>query len=364
MAQPYSWQQAGWRNFSYEASFFTDAERQFIYQSGISIGIQKSLSVDDREAIKIASLSDEALNTSEIEGEYLDRDSLQSSIQRYFQLKKPHPNSNPRENGIANMMVDMHLTFDEPLTHDKLFAWHAMVMNGRTDVEAVGQYRFHDEPMQIMSARLDEPRVHYEAPPSENIAEEMQAFVEWFNQSKGKLPSLVRAGIAHAYFELIHPFEDGNGRIGRTLIEKVLAQSFGQPTLIAVSQTIQNHKRAYYEALATVNRSTDFTQWLRYFCDMILEAQQYTIASINFLIDRARFFDNYASQLNARQLKMVNRIFAEKLTGFKGGVSVKNYISVTKTSPATANRDLNDLVAKGIMERTGQFKSTRYWFTG
>jgi len=360
----YSWQQSDWRNFSYDETKLKQLERDFLRLSGVAIGIRRSLNDENRKMVRVSFLSDEAWGTSEIEGEILDRESLQSSIQRYFNLKEPLSKNHPRENGIARMMVNLYRSFDDALSHDTLFRWHKMLMNGRTDLAAVGQYRFHSEPMQIVSGRIDKPRVHYEAPPSERVQDEMDAFVEWFNISRDQLTPLVRAGIAHLYFEHIHPFEDGNGRIGRALIEKALAQSLAQPTLIAVSQTIQGAKKVYYDALEASNSSNEVTDWLLYFGAMVLDAQQFTINSIEFLIWQTQFFDRYATQLNARQTRMLKRIFQEGLRGFTGGMSVKNYIAITKTSPATAGRDLNDLVGKGIMHRTGERKSTRYWMVG
>lgn len=357
----YAWQQDDWRNFSYDAPKLEAFERRFLHLSGIGIGIYKALSDDDKEAMKISFLSNEALGTSEIEGLMLDRESLQSSIQRYFQFKSPLSKNHPKENGIAQVMVDLYRQFDAPLSHKMLFDWHRMLMNGRTDLEAVGQYRFHDDPMRIVSFQSDKLQVHYVAPPSNMVSGEMERFIRWFNESRQTLSPLIRAGITHLYFELIHPFEDGNGRIGRALIEKSLAQSLGQPTLIAVSQTIKTHKKAYYEALKTANTRNEMTAWLLYACQMILDAQQFTIESIEFLIRKTRFFDQYTSQLNARQLKLMKRILRDNQTSFVGGVSVKNYIHMNKVSRATANRDLNDLVTKGIMERTGNAKSTRYW---
>ena len=359
----YAWQQNSWRHFAYDGLKLEAFERQFLHLSGVGIGIYKALSDDDKEAMKISFLSNEALGTSEIEGLILDRDSLQSSIQRYFQFKNPISKSYPRENGIAQVMVDLYRQFDAPLSHEMLFNWHQMLMNGRTDLEAIGQYRFHDDPMRIVSFQSDKLQIHYVAPPSNTVPNEMEQFIRWFNESRHTLPSLIRAGIAHLYFELIHPFEDGNGRIGRALIEKSLAQSLGQPTLIAISQTIKNHQKAYYEAIKTANTSNEITEWLQYACQMILDAQQFTIESIEFLIRKTRFFDQYTSQLNARQLKLMKRILRDNQTSFVGGVSVKNYIRMNKISRATANRDLNDLVMKGIMERTGNAKSTRYWLS-
>lgn len=361
MKKLYSWQQSDWREFVYDDNQLKALEDKFLRLSGIPIGIQKALTDDDREAVQVAFLLNEAQETSAIEGVTLDRDSLQSSIQRYFQFKKPLSKNHPRENGIAQMMVELYLNFDTPLSHQTLFAWHRMLMNGRTDLDAIGGYRFHEDPMRIVSRRADSVHVHYVAPPSASVHDEMELFIDWFNRSRETLSPLARAGVTHLYFELIHPFEDGNGRIGRALIEKSLAQSIGQPTLVAVSQMINQHKNAYYNAIEAANTSNEVTAWLLYFCQTVVDAQQYTIESIEFLIQKTRFFDKHAERLNVRQQKLIQRIFRENLKGFVGGVSVKNYISINKVSRFTANRDLNDLVAKGIMERTGKVKSTRYW---
>ena len=361
MNNTYTWQQNNWQNFSYDELKVKKYEEQFLHSSGISIGAQKALSYEEKEEIKISFLSDEAINTSKIEGELLDRDSLQSSIQQYFKLKNPISKNYPRESGMAKMMVDLYLNFETPLSQEMLFSWHKMIMNGRTDLESIGKYRSHKEPMQIVSNKMSGVKVHYEAPPSEDVGNEMTKFIKWFNNSESTLSPLTRAGIVHAYFELIHPFEDGNGRIGRALIEKSLAQSLKQPTLIAVSQIIQAKKKDYYQAISKINTSNKITDWLQYFCKMILEAQEYTTNSIEFLIKKTQFFDRNATQLNDRQTKLIKRIFRENLKGFTGGISVRNYIDITKTSPITANRDLNDLVTKDIMKRTGKLKSTRYW---
>ncbi len=362
MSNTYVWQKDDWHDFSYDKNRLSKLEKRFLHSSRILIGAQKKLSSQEKEEIKISFLSNEALNTSKIEGEILNRKSLQSSIKQYFQLKTPVSKQYPRENGMAKMMVDLYLHYKTPLSQKMLFSWHQMIMNGRTDLESVGQYRSHEDPMQIVSHKTSGVKVHYEAPPSRDMESEMKTFINWFNKSQKTLSPLIRAGIAHAYFELIHPFEDGNGRIGRALVEKSLAQSLQQPTLIAVSQIIQTQKKVYYQAISTTNANNDFTNWLEYFCEMVIEAQKFTIDSFEFLIQKTKFFDKYAKQLNERQLKLARRIFGENLKGFVGGVSVKKYISITHTSPITANRDLNDLVTKGIMRRTGKLKSTRYWF--
>ncbi|HEX9663313.1 MAG TPA: Fic family protein, partial [Candidatus Binatia bacterium] len=174
------------------------------------------------------------------------------------------------------------------------------------------------------------------------------------------LPALTRAGIAHLYFLTIHPFEDGNGRIARALSEKALSQALGQPTLIALSQTIQKNKKSYYEALHQSSRDNEITAWLGYFADTVLQAQDMTQRTIDFLIQKTKLYDRVKSQLNERQEKALARIFREGVEGFKGGLSAENYISITGAARATATRDLQGLVDKGVLSRTGALKSTRY----
>jgi Fic family protein len=322
------------------------------------------LDSDDKTRLTIELISNEALKTSEIEGEYLDRNSLQSSIRRHFGLDTDNRRVAPAEQGLAEMMVNLYRTFRKPLTHATLFAWHEMLMRGRQDLEDIGCYRTHAEPMQVVSGRIDAPKVHFEAPPSSRMAYEMDRFLAWFNdtgrEGRNPLPILARAGIAHLYFVSIHPFEDGNGRIGRALAEKALAQGLGQPTLIALAHCIERRRAAYYEALAQVSRGNELTEWLIYFAGTVLDAQCYTQQWVEFLIDKTKLYRRVQGRLNPRQEKALARMFREGPEGFKGGLSAENYIGLTRASRATATRDLHDLVEMGALMRTGERKHTRY----
>jgi Fic family protein len=192
----------------------------------------------------------------------------------------------------------------------------------------------------------------------------MDAFVAWFNDTapdgRSPLPPLTRAGMAHLYFETIHPFEDGNGRIGRALSEKALAQNLGQPSLIALAYTIEWKRKAYYDMLEASNKDNAVTLWLLYFAETVLDAQRVTLARVEFSVAKAKFYERLRGQFNERQEKAIARMFRAGIDGFKGGLSAENYISITKTSRATATRDLNDLVARGALTRTGELKHTRY----
>ena len=295
----------------------------------------------------------------------LNRDSVQSSLRRQFGLDTDHRRVPPAERGIADMMVVLYRGYADPLSDESLFAWHQMILDGRQDVRAIGRYRDHDDPMQVVSGPLHKPKVHFEAPSSSTMTAEMRKFVTWFSapapDGKSPLPApLTRAGIAHLYFVSIHPFEDGNGRIARALAEKVLSQAIGQPSLIALSHVIQRKRSAYYDALEAANKGNEVTPWLRYFATTILDAQQHSLALIDFLLAKTRFYDRFRSRLNERQAKVISRMFREGLDGFTGGLRASNYITITETSRATATRDLHELVAMGAFTSSGALKSTRY----
>jgi Fic family protein len=360
----WNWQHTDWPNFSYDAESMAPLEQRFLQSSGEVIGAVRHFSEDDSSQLRIELLSDEAVKTSEIEGEFLDRASVQSSLRRQFGLNTDNRPVRPQERGIAEMMANVYKNWFGPLHQGELFHWHSMLMAGNRYVETIGSYRRHDDPMQIVSGRLDKPTIHFEAPPSRQVAPEMVLFVDWFNQSRpggrATLPALTRAAIGHLYFETIHPFEDGNGRIGRALAEKSLAQNIGQPSLISLAFTIERDRKAYYSELERHQRKLDIAGWIAYFSETILEAQQATIDRIAFFLQKARFYDRFRGRLNERQEKVIARIFREGITGFKGGLSAENYISITATSRATATRDLQQLVEMGALTRTGERRHTRY----
>lgn len=360
----WNWQQADWPHFRYDKTKLEEFEVKFLKSEGILLGAFRHLNEDEKTALKIEIISNEAVMTSEIEGEYLNRDSVQSSIRRQFGLSSEKSSPSPAEQGIAEMMVHLYNTFNAPLTHETLFGWHRMLTAGRRDLTNIGSYRTHAEPMQVVSGYIGKVKVHFEAPPSQSVPSEMDQFMGWFKDTDSEgdhpLSALIRAGIAHLYFVCIHPFEDGNGRIGRAIAEKSLAQSLGEPTLIALSNTILNKRKEYYDALEAANKNNEITSWLIYFAKTVLDAQQYTQTYIDFLIAKTKLFDRLRDQLNDRQLKVLSRMFKEGPTGFKGGLSAENYLSITKTSRATATRDLAELVTLGALTQTGTLRHTRY----
>ncbi len=362
--QRWNWQQKDWPHFSFDAGKITHLEHQFLHQAGIFTGVIKHINEEDKKALTVQIICEEALKTSEIEGEILNRESVQSSIRRNFGLSTDSRKIPPAEQGISEMMLDVFHHFDRPLSDQLLFSWHTMLMQGRRDLKEVGRYRTTEEAMQVVSGPIHVPKVHFEAPPSKTLPDEMKRFIAWFNQTAraGKTPftPLLRAGIAHLYFESIHPFEDGNGRIGRAICEKSLSQSLNQPTLISLSPVINGNKKDYYAWLEKSNQHNEITGWLVYFAETILQAQELTQKLLDLLITKTKFLDGFKKELNARQEKVILRMFREEPAGFKGGLSARNYIAITETSPATATRDLQHLVQIGALISTGSLKGTRY----
>ncbi|NOD78505.1 MULTISPECIES: Fic family protein [unclassified Ruegeria] len=361
----WNWQNHDWPNFRYDAARLEPYEQQFLLSSGEVLGAVHHVNTSDRDQLRVDLLSEEAMKTSAIEGEMLDRLSVQSSLRRHLGLAPGSYPSKPREQGVSEMMVDVYSNYSEPLSHDTLFRWHDMLLSHDRHLETIGAYRSHEDAMQIVSGRIDRPTVHFEAPPSHQVPAEMDQFVTWFNRTAPDRPkplrALTRAGLSHLYFESIHPFEDGNGRLGRALAEKSLAQNIGQPSLIALAFTIERELKAYYDQLERHQKTLDVTPWLVWFAGTVLTAQQVTLERVGFFISKTHFYDRHRDQFNARQGKVIARLFKAGPDGFKGGLSAENYISITGTSRATATRDLQNLVEKGALIRTGELRYTRYW---
>lgn len=360
----WNWQDPDWPQYQYQAKDIQAFEQALLKASGLFLGVYTCLNPQDQDQLKIALLSEEALNTSAIEGEYLNRDSLQASLKRQFGLSAEKPHASPAEQGIAQMMLEVYRDYAAPLTDDTLYAWHRLLMKGRSDIQQ-GSYRTHTEPMLIVSGGRYEPTIHFEAPPSAQVPRLMNEFIMWFNDSAPTGPStlspIIRASIAHLYFETIHPFEDGNGRLGRALAEKALAQGLGQPSLIALSTIMEQQKKEYYTALKATNHTLDITPWLSYFAKTTLAAQARSQAQVEFLIQKARFFDTFDAKLNDRQRKVLLRMFKEGVQGFEGGLNAEKYIKIAQSSPATTTRDLQALVTMGALTKVGELRHTRYY---
>lgn len=356
----WNWQQADWPHFTYDQALYTQYEERFLLQSGQILGAFKHLPDEQKSDIHIELIAEESFLTSKIEGEYLDRNSIQSSLRQQFGLQEGRVSQDLREQGVSKMLTDVYRSHGKGLTHDLLDQWHGLLFEKIMD--QAGAYRTHSEPIQVVSGALHQPKVHFEAPPSKVVQSEMNAFINWFNQAHQtkQFRPLTIAAISHLWFESIHPYPDGNGRIGRALVEYSLSRSLGTPAIISLSTSIEKKRKNYYDALEKSNKHNSIDDWLSYFIPTLLDAQAESLKTVDFVIQKAQFYDRFRGQLNERQAKVIARIFKEGLEGFKGGLSAGNYLKITQTSVATATRDLSNLVTKGAFTRTGERKSTRY----
>ena len=361
-----NWQHKDWPNFTYSTEEVEAQLYEFSERAGKINALLEILPEETRLEAVIDLLVAEAMKTSEIEGEYLSRKDVMSSIKKNLGLLPIHQEtSDKRAEGIAELMTDAQKSFNEPLSEEHLMNWHRMLMKGNTSFES-GKWRSHKEPMQVISGAMGKEIIHYEAPPSKRVPGEMDQFISWFNHT-GKIANkeikkpIIRAAIAHLYFESIYPFEDGNGRIGRAIAEKALSQTVKRPILLSLSDAMESKKKEYYNALMMAQRSNEITSWINYFVNTTLEAQISAEKLIEFSLYKARFFDRYKKDLNDRQIIVIRRILKEGPGGFKGGLNVRKFIAITKTSKATATRDLQDLLQKDIIVKNGSGKTTSYF---
>lgn len=364
---PYNWQQPDWPLFSYSLQGVEDALLTFSEKVGRISGIIEALPEDTKQDVIVDIILAEAIKTSEIEGEFPNRKDLLSSIRKNLGLHIASEHIKDKSAlGLGELMIDVRKTFAKALTEEMLFDWHRMLMGQSKHIE-VGQWRTHEDPMQVISGAMGKEKIHYEAPPSSQVPTEMEKFIDWFNATApGGTNEIkrapVRAALAHLYFESIHPFEDGNGRMGRAVAEKALSQTIGRPVVLSLSRTIEAQKELYYKSLENAQRSNEVTPWVEYFVFTLLEAQIEAETKIEFTLKKTRFFDRFKSQLNERQVIVIKRMLEEGPNGFSGGMNARKYISITKASKATATRDMQHLLEIGAFELAGKAggRSTSY----
>lgn len=363
----YNWQQPGWPQFKYNLQGVEDTLLTFSEKVGRVTGILEALPEETKQDVVVDIILAEAIKTSEIEGEFPNRKDVLSSIRKNLGIHIGSEHIKDKSAiGLGELMIDVRKTFKEPLTKDKLFAWHRMLLGNNNRIE-VGNWRTHEDPMQVISGAMGKEKLHYEAPPSSAVPNEMQKFIEWFNDTapggaKEIKKAPVRAAVAHLYFETIHPFEDGNGRIGRAIAEKALSQTLGRPVVLSLSRTIEANKKDYYASLEKAQRSNEISHWMEYFVKTTLDAQIEAERQIDFTLRKAKFLDKCKDQLNERQRTAIIRMLEEGPEGFEGGMNARKYMSITKTSKATATRDMQQLLEIGAFVPAGKAggRSTSY----
>ncbi|PBJ05856.1 Adenosine monophosphate-protein transferase SoFic [Pseudomonas sp. ACN5] len=334
---------------------------------GMASSVGSSLSAQS----ELDALLQNIVTSSAIEGEQLNVGSVRSSLARRLGLDLVDGDRvSQRSEGLAQLMLDATQHFAEPLTLDRLLHWHGWLFpeqdgNLATRAIRVGALR-GDEPMQVVSGRLDKPTVHFEAPPRPGLERQLEIFLDWFESGRSQvgLDPLLRAGIAHFWFVTLHPFDDGNGRLTRTITDLALAQGEAQAIrFYAMSASILEDRSGYYRVLETSQKATtDVTEWLEWFLQTLLLSLQQAMTRIDSVLGKARFWQAHqTSGLSAEQTRVLNRLLDGGERGFEHGISAAQYQAVAKVSKATATRHLAELLDKGCLQRLpGGGRSTRY----
>jgi Fic family protein len=363
------WQQVTWPQFTWQGAEFAQLLREINQLQGKLLG--RSAIVEGSESLKseMDALLQNAINTSAIEGEQLNVDSVRSSLARRLGIDQAGLTpGTPQTDGLADLLLDATRNPDEVLSLKRLFHWHAALFphgGGVLTQIRVGELR-GDDLMQVVSGPIGKPKVHFEAPPRDGLQQELDQFVAWFNQTRDnvELDPLVRAGIAHLWFVTLHPFDDGNGRLARAITDLALAQAEHQSVrFYAMSATIMEHRKAYYDILEKTQRDgMDVTLWLVWFLSMLKHTLLAADQRIVHVLQKAKFWQQHTQiVLNERQIKVLNRLLDAGPDGFEGGINARKYVSLTEVSKATATRDLAELVEKGcLVQRAGGGRSTSY----
>jgi Fic family protein len=352
------WQDAEWPAFRWDLGHLAPTLARARLAQGKILGATRMLDPHLSQEAVAAILVEDGLTTSAIEGERLDLDAVRSSVARRLGLPTAGLPAPPRAvDGLIDVLLDATRHHDRPLTRERLFSWQASLFpTGRSGLQSIrtGELR-GDEPMQVVSGGIGRPRVHFTAPPRAGLDAQLDRFLSWFDARPGDLDGLARAGLAHLWFVTLHPFEDGNGRLARAITDMAMAQDDRQENrAFSLSAQILREREAYYTALERTQRGgLDVTEWLAWFLTRVESAAVAAEETVAGTLAKARFWlRNQATHLNERQRKVLNRLLDAGPRGFEGGINTRKYMSLTKTSRATAYRELAELVDKGCLQPT------------
>ena len=360
----YIWQQADWPHWRFDAAALAEPLAQVHRAQGHLQGRMAELGLAQREQATLLALTQEVVKTSEIEGERLNLETVRSSIARRLGVDIGALAPADRHvDGVVDMVLDATGRFDAPLTVERLLGWHAALFpTGYSGMARIRIGAWRDdatEPMQVVSGPIGRQKVHFEAPPAPTLAAQTQTFLQWFN-AEAVGDALIKAGVAHLWLVTLHPFDDGNGRISRAAGDMALARAEGSSQrFYSLSAQIQRERKDYYDQLEATQKGTlDVTPWLAWFLGCLLRAVQGANDTLTTVLGKAQFWQRWAgTPLNERQIKLINRL----LDGFEGKLTTAKWAAIAKCSTDTALRDINDLLARGVLRKLeGGGRSTGY----
>jgi len=367
----YLWQCPQWPEFQVDLAALQPALAAARYAQGRTMGLASHLQLMDLGDLQLQGWADEAMATAQIEGEILQVNSVRASAARRLGLADAKAaERDARTEATLDVLQAAIAQSQHPLSHDMLQGWHAALFpTGRSGIQKIrtGAYRDHAEPMQIVTPRLGKPDiVHYQAPDSADVPAHMAQLIDWFNASRETTDGLVRAAMAHLWFEAVHPFEDGNGRMGRALSEMALAQDLKtDQRLWSLSQQMWLDRAGYYAQLqaATGQANMDVTPWVQWFVGCVHKAADATWEHMQAATRKTRFWAALREQhpqLTPTQTKAINKLYDAGPEGFSGGMSTEKYVNLCGVSRATAYRELTALCEMGALVQTGVGRGTRY----
>ncbi|MCK5111042.1 MAG: Fic family protein [Arcobacteraceae bacterium] len=358
--QQWIWQYNEYPNFTYDREVLDPLIQKITLEQGKLIAF---LSVMDNHNIKqtqLRAMENEIISSCAIEGEILNRDSVRSSIKKKLGLESDTNYQNKiKEDNYVDILIDSNTNYEEGLSLKKIFGWHhAMFEKGYSNFSKINVATFRDEgEMQIVSSSMKKEKVYYEAPPREILESEMDNFINWYNETPA---TLLKAAITHLWFVIIHPLDDGNGRITRAITDMVLSQIENSKVskLYTMSQSINDDRKGYYNALEQTtgyikkDNPLDITIWCEWFFNTLYISLIEAHKSLNYIVDKTKFWDKHQDDnLNARQTKVINKILDMGSENFDGGLSKKKYIKIADTTPATASRDIVELLEKKCIKQ-------------
>lgn len=356
----YIYQRKDWTNFTWNAKVITPLLGQVRHRQGKILGVMQGLGFRFQEETVLKILTLDVVKSSEIEGELLNPEQVRSSIALRLGIEIAGAVPSERNvEGVVEMLLDATQRYDEPLSDERLYGWHAALFpTGRSGMYKIKTATWRDDAMQVTSGPMGKERVHFEAPSAEKVSAEMKAFLDWFNANQDIDPVL-KAAFAHLWFVTIHPFEDGNGRITRAITDMQLARADqSKKRFYSMSAKIQADRNAYYEILESTQKGdSDITPWLEWFLTCLLHSMEQTDETIAATLKRAQFWETHrAKDFNVRQQKILQLL----LDDFFGKLTVSKYAKITKVSTDTSLRDIQDLMGKGILEQEGSGRGTSY----